>query len=42
MDIKRAKKMAVHLGAEVMIAETKNGKLIFHVTKGFAHFWKPE
>jgi FAD:protein FMN transferase len=36
----KAKKLAQELNAEVLIAELKNDKLIFHATKGFAIYWK--
>ena len=38
--VKKAKKLAARLGAEVMIAEIKKGKLVFYSTKGFADYWK--
>ena len=40
VSIKKAKKMAEQLGAEVLIAEIKKGKLAFHSTKGFKNYWK--
>ncbi|MBC7889509.1 MAG: FAD:protein FMN transferase [Ferruginibacter sp.] len=38
--IKRAKRLAMQMGAQVLITEIKKGKLIYHATKGFAHYWK--
>jgi thiamine biosynthesis lipoprotein len=40
LPIRKAKKLANLLGAEVLIAEVKRGKLILNSTKGFAFFWK--
>jgi thiamine biosynthesis lipoprotein len=40
LPIKKAKKLASFLGAEVLIAEVKRGKLILNATKGFSFFWK--
>ena len=40
LSIKKAKLLATQLGAEVLIGEIKNGKLIFYSTKGFATYWK--
>jgi FAD:protein FMN transferase len=36
----KATKLAGELNAEVLIAELKNGKLIFNATKGFNAYWK--
>ncbi len=41
LPLKSAKKLATKLGAEVLIVENKRGKLRFHATGGFKHFWKP-
>jgi len=38
LSIKKAKLLATQLGAEVLIGEIKNGKLIFYSTKGFATY----
>lgn len=40
LPIKKAKKLAVKSGAELLIGEIKKGKLIFYSTKGFATYWK--
>jgi thiamine biosynthesis lipoprotein len=40
LPIKKAKKIAAQMGAEVLIGEIKKGKLIFNSTKGFALYWK--
>lgn len=40
LSIKKAKKLARQLGAEVMIAEINNGQIAFHATRGFAAYWK--
>jgi thiamine biosynthesis lipoprotein len=40
LSIRKAKKLAHSLQAEVLIAEIKKGKLIFHSTKGFDRYWK--
>ena len=40
LPIKKAKKLASFLGAEVLIAEVKRGKLVLNSTKGFSFFWK--
>ena len=40
LSIRKAKKLAHSLQAEVLIAEIKKGKLIFHTTKGFGRYWK--
>lgn len=40
LSVKKAKKLASFLGAEVLISELKKGKLVFNSTKGFAFFWK--
>ena len=40
LPIKKAKTLATQLGAEVLIGEIKNEKLIFYSTKGFATYWK--
>ena len=40
LPIKKAKKLAVKMKAEVLIAEDKNEHIIFYTTKGFAHYWK--
>ncbi|GAC1451944.1 MAG: hypothetical protein NVSMB7_14600 [Chitinophagaceae bacterium] len=40
LPIARAKKLATSLHAEVLVAEIKNGKLVFHISEGFARYWK--
>ena len=40
LSIKKAKKLATNLGADVLIGEIKKGKLIFNSTKGFERYWK--
>ena len=40
LSIKKAKKLAAQLGAEILIAEIKNGKPVFYSTKGFKKYWK--
>lgn len=40
LSIQKAKRLATQLGAEVLIAELKNDKLVFNSTKGFATYWK--
>ena len=40
LPIKKAKRLTNKLGAEVLITQFKNGKIIYHATKGFAIYWK--
>jgi thiamine biosynthesis lipoprotein len=40
LSIRKAKKLVHSLQAEVLIAEIKKGKLIFHTSKGFGRYWK--
>jgi FAD:protein FMN transferase len=40
LSIKKAKKLARQVGAEILIAEIKKEKLAFYSTKGFAAYWK--
>ena len=40
LSIKKSKKLAAELGAEILIAEIKKGKPIFYSTKGFNSYWK--
>lgn len=40
LSIRRAKKLAVELGAEVLIGEMKRGRFVFKATKGFSLYWK--
>ena len=40
LPLKKAKKLVNQLGAEVLIAEIKKGKLVFYSTKGFGAYWK--
>lgn len=39
LKIKKAKKLVKKLHAEVLIAENKKDKIVFHSTKGFAQYW---
>lgn len=41
LSIKKAKKLALKMKAELLIAENKNDRIVFYATKGFKHFWKP-
>jgi thiamine biosynthesis lipoprotein len=40
LTISKAKKLAHSLQAEVLIAEIKKGKPVFHTTRGFGRYWK--
>ena len=40
LSIKKAKRLALKTGADVLIATLKKGKLKFYATKGFAAYWK--
>lgn len=40
LSARKAKKLAYSLQAEVLIAQIKNGKLVFHKTHGFGKYWK--
>ena len=40
LPIKKAKKLAVKMKAEVLIAENKNDRLVFYSTRGFSNYWK--
>ncbi len=40
LSIKKAKKLATKLGAQVLIGEIKKGRLVFNSTKGFSFYWK--
>jgi FAD:protein FMN transferase len=40
LPVKKALKLAESLQAEVMIAELKKGKFLYHATKGFDRYWK--
>ena len=42
LPIKKAKKLAAHLGAELLIAQIIKGKLVFNSTKGFSRYWKKD
>ena len=42
LSLKKAKKLASFLEAELLIAEIKRGRLLFNSTKGFRFFWKQE
>ncbi len=40
LPVKKAKRLAASLDADLLIAEIIKGKLVFHSTKGFAQYWK--
>lgn len=40
LPIKKAKRLANKLGAEVLITQIKKGKIKYNATKGFADYWK--
>jgi FAD:protein FMN transferase len=40
LPVAKAKKLANRLHAEVLIAEIRKGKLVFHISKGFSTYWK--
>ena len=40
LPVKKALKLATSLHAEVLIAEFKKGKFVYHATKGFGSYWK--
>ena len=40
LPIKKAKRLANKLGAEVLITQIKKGKIKYHATKGFTFYWK--
>jgi len=40
LSTRKAKKLVHLLQAEVLIAEIKNGKIIFHASNGFSRYWK--
>ena len=42
LSIKMAKKIAVKMNAELLIAENKKDKIVFYATKGFGQYWKPQ
>ena len=42
LPIEEAKKLAVSENAEVLITEMKEGKVVYHASKGFSQFWKKE
>ena len=42
LPVKKAKKLALKMNAELLIAENKKDKIIFYATKGFAQYWKPQ
>jgi FAD:protein FMN transferase len=41
LPVAAAKKLAKRLDASLLIAELKNGRIIYHRTKNFAAWWKP-
>jgi FAD:protein FMN transferase len=41
LPIHLAKKLATSMGAELLIAQIKNGKIRMFTTKGFARYWNP-
>ena len=40
LPIKKAKKLAIKMGAELLISANKNDKIVFYSTKGFNQYWK--
>lgn len=40
LPVASAKKLAIANNAELLITELKEGKIIYHITKGFNHYWK--
>jgi len=42
LPIRAAKKLAEQMNAEVLIAQVKNGQLVFKATTGFGKYWKHE
>ena len=42
LPLAKAKKLARKLHAEVLITTLKKGKLVAHMSKGFAAYWKPK
>jgi len=40
LSVKKAKRLASQLGAELLISEIKKGRIKLYFTKGFARFWK--
>lgn len=42
LPIKKAKKLAIQMGAGLLVGEMKKGKLILNATKGFAYYWKQQ
>ncbi len=42
LPVRKAKRLANHLDAEVLIAEIRKGKLVFNSSNGFALYWKME
>lgn len=40
LPVKKAKRLARQLGAEILIAQIKRGKLMLNATKGFEFYWK--
>ncbi len=42
LPVKKAKRLAAQMGAEVLIVELKKGRLIFNSTRGFNLYWKQQ
>ena len=40
LSVKKAKRLAAKMNAEVLITENKNDKIIFYNSKGFTRYWK--
>ena len=41
LPVKKAKKLAGEMSAELLITEIKNEKIKYYSTNGFANYWKP-
>ncbi|GAO44585.1 FAD:protein FMN transferase [Flavihumibacter petaseus] len=42
LKIKKAKKLAIKLQAEILITSLQDGKLEYHATKGFSQYWEEQ
>ncbi len=42
LPVKKAKKLALKMRAELLIAENQKEEIVFYATKGFAQYWKPQ
>lgn len=40
LSIAEAKKLAVQKGAELLITELRNNRIVYHATQGFSRYWK--